>query len=1257
MGAMWKMLRIERLVLLSAALFLWVCSSSVTASVTYDGKSILINGQRRILISGSIHYPRSTPEWYQSHRSSAMASEQEFWESLRSDLRKIDAVLSEMLAITRSNKEIFRCMEENLQCLEPLLGELSCEEAVMENGLATEDIDGDLPLGFEKATTFESADLTGDNDSSEIDLMSANYSVVVLPSRRSLSWCRPSAHKLGNGRTGLHLLKMKISEFSARQRKLHIVGWIVFDKMPHEDPTGWNVTIEGYAQEIQPLISRVFDDNVGIIAFGAKGSGKTYTIQATEEKQGLAALAFAEVLSMAGENQKCSSRRATKQVPYEQLREALYLYHFGLMEDTVGTWMVCGFHKVYGINDFNWELTNPVAMMGQSVNAIECFKNRLVPNMQSDAEVSEQQIGIFSLGYSSNPSFFLIQAFKAIASEPNMLNLVTATHDQKILLGRVNWAVRVVSCLYISFFLKFWDPGGLDSRYKIVLKLLMWPDLIQKAKDGGLDVIQTYVFWNGHEPSPGQYYFEGRYDLVRFIKLVQQAGLYVHLRISPFVCAEWNFGGFPVWLKYVPGIQFRTDNEPFKAAMQKFTTKIVNMMKSEKLFENQGGPIIMSQIENEYGPVEWEIGAPGKAYMKWAVDMAVGLGTGVPWIMCKQEDAPDPIIDTCNGFYCEGFTPNKNYKPKMWTEAWTGWYTEFGGPIPYRPAEDLAFSVARFIQSNGSFINYYMYHGGTNFGRTAAGLFIATSYDYDAPIDEYGLLREPKWGHLRDLHKAIKLSEPALVSAYPTVTWPGKNLEVHVFQSKTTCAAFLANYDTNSAAKITFQNAQYDLPPWSVSILPDCNNAVFNTARVSSQISQMKMTPASSGAFSWQSYSDEPVSADDSDTYAANGLLEQINVTRDASDYLWYLTDVNIQPNEGFLKNGQGPVLTVMSAGHALHVFINGQLSGSSYGALENPKLTFSNNVKLRAGINKISLLSVAVGLPNGGMHYETWNIGVLGPVTLKGLNEGTRDLTNQKWSYKVCFHDIFLLPFLLLDCMHSRTPRFCFPSTNSSTNLTFKPNLKVGLKGEGLSLNTLSGSSSVDWVEGSLLAQKQLLTWYKTTFNAPGGNDPLALDMSSMGKGQVWINGESIGRHWPGYIARGNCGSCSYAGTYNEKKCLSNCGESSQRWYHVPRSWLKPSGNFLVVLEEWGGDPTGISLVRRTSGSVCADIYEGQPTAKNWHLLASGKVDKVQPKAQLSCAQGHKISQIKCWKFIILILNFYISFGARLLQVTCISA
>ncbi|CAN6457183.1 unnamed protein product [Victoria cruziana] len=564
----------------------------------------------------------------------------------------------------------------------------------------------------------------------------------------------------------------------------------------------------------------------------------------------------------------------------------------------------------------------------------------------------------------------------------------------------------------------------------------MWPDLIQKAKDGGLDVIQTYVFWNGHEPSPGRYYFEERYDLVRFIKLVQQAGLYVHLRIGPYVCAEWNFGGFPVWLKYVPGISFRTNNEPFKAAMRGFTQKIVNMMKAERLFQSQGGPIILSQIENEYGPEEWEIGAPGKAYTAWAANMAVSLGTGVPWVMCKQDDAPDPIINACNGYYCDYFTPNKPYKPKMWTEAWTGWYTEFGGAIPQRPAEDMAFAVARFIQKGGSFVNYYMYHGGTNFGRTAGGPFIATSYDYDAPLDEYGMIRQPKWGHLKELHRAIKLCEPALVSGDPAVASLGNYQESHVFTSKSgACAAFLANYDQRATVTVTFRNRHYMLPPWSISILPDCTNVVFNTAKVGVQTTSPQMVPVGYLG-SWASY-DEAVASYSDDPFTVVGLLEQINVTRDVSDYLWYMTDVNINGNEQFLKNGKYPVLTVMSAGHALHAFVNGKLAGSVYGSLENPKLTLTTSVKLWAGSNRIALLSIAVGLPNVGNHFETWNAGVLGPVQLSGLNEGRRDLSWQKWSYK------------------------------------------VGLKGEAMNLHTLSGSSSVEW-QGSYMVRGQPLTWYK---------------------------------------------------------------------------------------------------------------------------------------------------------------------------------
>ncbi|KAE9456995.1 hypothetical protein C3L33_11095, partial [Rhododendron williamsianum] len=510
----------------------------------------------------------------------------------------------------------------------------------------------------------------------------------------------------------------------------------------------------------------------------------------------------------------------------------------------------------------------------------------------------------------------------------------------------------------------------------------MWEDLMQKAKDGGIDVIDTYVFWSGHEPSPGNYNFEGSYDLVHFVKTAQKLGLYVMLRIGPYVCAEWNFG-YSVTLSIV-----------LAAAMQKFTTKIVAMMKKRNLFESQGGPIILSQIENEYGGVEKLLGAPGQAYMNWTASMAVGLDTGVPWVMCKQPDAPDPVINTFNGFYCDTFSPNKPYKPTMWTEAWSGWFTEFGGPIHKRPVEDLAFAVARFILRGGSFVNYYMYHGGTNFGRTAGGPFITTSYDYDAPIDEYGLIRDPKYGHLKELHRAIKQCEQALVSSDPNVTKFGPALQAHVFSGQGFCSAFLSNSDTKSAAQVKFYNKKYKLPPWSISILPNCSSApVFNTAK-------------------------------------------------------------------------------------------------------------------------------------NIGLHYETRAGGILGPVTLSGLDQGTTVLTWQKWTYK------------------------------------------VGMKGEAMDLASPNNVSSVEWTQGLSSEGQNPLTWYRAYFDAPEGDEPLALDMLSMGKGQAWINGQSIGRYWPVY-AQGNCSTCSYVGRY-----------------HVPRSWLQPTQNLLVIFEELFGDVFKIALVKRTSST-----------------------------------------------------------------------
>nr|XP_023911727.1 beta-galactosidase 10 [Quercus suber] len=730
----------------------------------------------------------------------------------------------------------------------------------------------------------------------------------------------------------------------------------------------------------------------------------------------------------------------------------------------------------------------------------------------------------------------------------------------------------------------------------------MWPGLVQTAKEGGADVIETYVFWNGHELSPNNYYFGGRYDLVKFVKIVQQAGLYLILRIGPFVAAEWNFGGIPVWLHYVPGTVFRTDNEPFKYYMQKFTTFIVNLMKQEKLFASQGGPIILAQIENEYGYYESGYGDAGKRYAMWAASMAVSQNIGVPWIMCQQFDAPDTVIDTCNSFYCDQFKPLSPKKPKIWTENWPGWFKTFGESDPHRPPEDVAYSVARFFQKGGSVQNYYMYHGGTNFGRTAGGPFITTSYDYDAPIDEYGLPRFPKWGHLKDLHRAIKLCEHALLNSEPIHISLGPSQEADVYtDSSGACAAFISNGDDKNDKTIEFRNVSYHLPAWSVSILPDCKNVVFNTAKVRAQTTIVEMVPedlqpsAASPTkgvktLDWEVFVEKPGIWGEAD-FIKNVFVDHINTTKDTTDYLWYTTSIFVNENEEFLKKGSNPVLHIESMGHALHAFVNQELEGSASGNGTHSPFKFKKPISLKAGKNEIALLSMTLGLATAGAFYE-WRGAGPTSVKIEGFNNGTIDMSSYAWTYK------------------------------------------IGLQGEHLGLYKADGSDNVTWLSTSKPPKKQPLTWYKVVVDPPLGNDPVGLDMIHMGKGLAWLNGEEIGRYWPikSSIHDECVKECDYRGKFLPNKCRAGCGEPTQRWYHVPRSWFKPSGNVLVIFEEKGGDPTKIKFSRRKISGVCALVAEDYPSVESW--LESANDNKTKTSAYLKCPESTRISTIKFASF-----------------------
>ncbi|XP_052182584.1 beta-galactosidase-like [Diospyros lotus] len=689
----------------------------------------------------------------------------------------------------------------------------------------------------------------------------------------------------------------------------------------------------------------------------------------------------------------------------------------------------------------------------------------------------------------------------------------------------------------------------------------MWPDLIKKAKEGGIDAIETYVFWNAHEPVRRQYDFSGNNDLIRFIKTIQSEGLYAVLRIGPYVCAEWNFGGFPMWLKNLPGVELRTANTVFMNEMQNFTSLVVDMVKEEKLFASQGGPIILAQIENEYGNVISSYGAIGKAYLDWCANMAESLDVGVPWIMCQQNDAPEPMINTCNGWYCDSFTPNNPNSPKMWTENWTGWFKNWGGKDPLRTAEDLAFAVARFFQFGGTFQNYYMYHGGTNFGRTAGGPYITTSYDYDAPINEFGNLNQPKWGHLKELHHALKSMEKTLTHGNITHVDMGNGVTATTYATDETTGCFFGNANTTTDATVAFLGREFNVPAWSVSILPDCRLEAYNTAKVNAQTSVMvkKKNAAESEPESlnwkWRPENTDETVVLGKGHLSLNQLMDQ-KMINDVSDYLWYMTSVNIEDDDPIWSRDLS--IRVNGTGHILHAFVNSKYVGSQWAGYGVFNYTFEKKVKLKPGKNQITLLSATVGFQNYGPYFDTIASGVPGPVEIvgkKGDETIVKDLSRHKWTYK------------------------------------------VGLHGEEKKLYRLDSRHASKWQADNLPVHRKF-TWYKTTFKAPLGTDPVVVDLMGLGKGHAWVNGHSIGRYWPSYLAENDGCSlepCDYRGTYDNNKCVSNCGQPTQRWYHVPRSFMTDAENTLVLFEEFGGNPSLVSFQTIAPGTVCGNAYENK--------------------------------------------------------------
>lgn len=702
----------------------------------------------------------------------------------------------------------------------------------------------------------------------------------------------------------------------------------------------------------------------------------------------------------------------------------------------------------------------------------------------------------------------------------------------------------------------------------------MWPDLIAKAKEGGLNVVETYVFWNVHEPEKGVFDFEGRSDMVKFFKLIQEHDMYAVVRIGPFIQAEWNHGGLPYWLREVPDIVFRTNNEPFKTHMEQFVKLIVNKLKDANLFAPQGGPIILAQIENEYQHLEAAFKEDGTKYINWAAQMAIATNTGVPWIMCKQTHAPGDVIPTCNGRNCGDTWPgplNKT-KPLLWTENWTAQYRVFGDPPSQRSAEDIAFSVARFFSVGGTMTNYYMYHGGTNFGRTGASFVMPKYYD-EAPLDEFGMHKEPKWGHLRDLHQALKLCKKALLWGTPSTQPLGKQLEARVFElpEQKVCVAFLSNHNTKDDATVAFRGQSYFVQRHSISILPDCRTVVFGTQHVNAQHNQrtFHFTDQTMHNNVWQMFDEEKVPKYKQARIRARKAGELYNLTKDRTDYVWYTSSFKLEADDMPFRRNIRPVLEVNSHGHSMVAFVNNVFVGCGHGTKMNKAFMLEKATDLKEGVNHVAVLASTLGMMDSGAYLEHRMAGI-DRVQIQGLDAGTLDLTNNGWGHI------------------------------------------VGLVGEQKAIYTDKGMGSVTWKPA---VNDKPLVWYKRLFDMPSGEDPVVLDLSPMGKGMAFVNGVGIGRYWISY-----------------KHAL---GRPSQQLYHMPRSFLREKDNVLVLFEEEGGKPDAIMILTVKRDNICTFISEKNPAhVRSWERKGSQITVRadggdLRPRASLACPPKKLIQQV----------------------------
>ena len=644
-----------------------------------------------------------------------------------------------------------------------------------------------------------------------------------------------------------------------------------------------------------------------------------------------------------------------------------------------------------------------------------------------------------------------------------------------------------------------------------------WDQRIKMCKALGMNTLCIYIFWNAHEQEMDKFDFTGNNDIRAFVQLAQKNGMYIIVRPGPYVCAEWEMGGLPWWLLKKKDIRLREQDPFFMERLEIFEKKVGEQLGD--LTIEKGGPIIMVQVENEYGSY-----GEDKPYISAVRDIIRKSGFDkvelfqCDWSSNFTKNGLDDLTWTMN--FGTGANIDQEFKklgelrpnsPKMCSEFWSGWFDKWGGRHETRGAEAMVDGISQMLDRGISF-SLYMTHGGTNWGHWAGANSPGfapdvTSYDYDAPINEAGQVTDKFW-KLRDAMQKYSgdwdpvqqkwvgsKKLPAVPKEYPTIAIPKFEL--------TEFAPLYNGFDweyafehrdlvRSSGAPKTFEELDMG---WGCMLystrLPEINDVQVDGV------------------------------------YSADKWLCTLNL--DAHDYAQVFIDGKFIGKLDRVKSEKTLALPAIKQGQELQILVEGM-----------GRINFGRAIKDFKGL---------IGSPT---------ITAILHSHLGGVDETKVTFTPNKW-----------------ECMR-------IPDDYELAVKALKKQQENPVTRESISVLRIGRTMRYAWESEDLCFGRG---YYRGYFNLSKVGDTF-LNLENWGKGQVYVNGHAVGRHW--YIG-------------------------PQQTLYVPGCWLKKGKNEVIVLDVMG--PRGEKTIEGLQKPIIDKLNLDRPQT---HRLEGQTLDLTGEKPVL---------------------------------------